>query len=245
MLVCALVAVVVIVLLVVIHSRAAIPMNIVNGLGAGASAALAITPLQWRASDAVPAHWRTLGDRGSRLSSSARAATSPGQALRNFVGGLAAAEIVAACRAIGLDPGLGIGLHDDVRGRQSLAWDVMEALRPTLDRLTLSILGGRVWRRGDFHELASGEVRLRPDWPAVQPDAVAKARSLVADVTRLLFDELRRTSAVAHLVEEVATVVANHALAPPGSRKTTVVDVPTILSESRRNRARQKEARLT
>jgi hypothetical protein len=49
---------------------------------------------------------------------------------------------------------------------------------------------------------------LRPDWPALKADSVAQARSLVAEVTRLLTEELRRTQAVAHVVEHVATVVA-------------------------------------
>jgi CRISP-associated protein Cas1 len=71
---------------------------------------------------------------------SARRATTPGQALRNFLGGLAACEIAVACRTIGLDPAMGIGLHDDVQGRQSLVWDVMEPLRPVLDRLTIEIV---------------------------------------------------------------------------------------------------------
>jgi hypothetical protein len=38
--------------------------------------------------------------------------------LRNFISGLATAEIAVACRTIGLDPGMGIGLHHDVRGRE-------------------------------------------------------------------------------------------------------------------------------
>ncbi len=203
--------------------------------------ALAAMSMRWVVADSVPDHWRTLGARRSRLSDNAQHATSPGQALRNFVGGLAGAEILIACRTIGLDPGLGIGLHDDVKGRQSLVWEVMEAVRPTLDALTLRLIGGRVWRRGDFHELGTGEVRLRPDWPALKADSVAQARSLVADVTRLLTDELRRTQAVGQVVEHVAAVVAAHAPDPPGSRKTTRVHVPTLLTESRRIRARQAE----
>jgi CRISPR-associated protein Cas1 len=203
--------------------------------------ALSATPVRWSATDAVPDHWRTLGNRRSRLSDNAQHASTPGQALRNFIGGLAGAEILVACRTIGLDPGLGIGLHDDVKGRQSLVWEVMEAVRPTLDALTLRILGGRAWRRSDFHELSTGEVRLRPDWPALKSDSVAQARSLVAEVTRLLTDELRRTQAVSQVVEHVATVIAKHAPNPPGSRKTTRVHVPTVLTESRRIAARRKE----
>jgi CRISPR/Cas system-associated endonuclease Cas1 len=68
---------------------------------------------------------------------------------------------------------MGIGLHHDVRGRESLVWEVMEAVRPTLDELNLDIFASRVWRRGDFHELPSGEVRLRPDWPVLKPDFTA------------------------------------------------------------------------
>lgn len=52
---------------------------------------------------------------------------------------------------------------------------------------------------------------------------MAQARSLVAEVTRLLTDELRRTQAVAQVVEHVATAIAAHAPDPPGSRKTTRV----------------------
>lgn len=207
--------------------------------------ALSATPMRWSTSDKVPDHWRTLGNRRSRLSDNAQHAITPGQALRNFVGGLAGAEILIACRTLGLDPGLGIGLHDDVKGRQSLVWEVMEAVRPTLDALTLRLLGGRAWRRGDFQELSTGEVRLRPDWPAVKPDSLARARSLVAEVTRLLTDELRRTQTVAPVVEHVATVVAAHAPNPPGSRKTTRVHVPTLLTESRRMHARRLEHTLT
>jgi CRISPR-associated protein Cas1 len=203
--------------------------------------ALSATPVRWSATDAVPDHWRTLGNRRSRLSDNAQHATTPGQALRNFVGGLAGAEILIACRTIGLDPGLGIGLHNDVKGRQSLVWEVMEAVRPVLDGLTLRILGSRVWRRGDFHELGTGEVRLRPDWPALRSDSVALARSLVAEVTRLVTDELRRTRAVALVVEHVAIVIAAHAPNPPGSRKTTRVQVPTLLTESLRTAARREE----
>jgi CRISPR associated protein Cas1 len=203
--------------------------------------ALAATPMRWVVADTVPNHWCTLGGRRSRLSDNAQHATTPGQALRNFIGGLAGAEILIACRTIGLDPGLGISLHDDVKGRQSLVWEVMEAVRPTLDALTLRILGGRVWRRRDFHELSTGEVRLRPDWPALKADSVAQARSLVAEVTRLLTDELRRTQAVGLVVEHVAAVVAAHAPNPPGSRKTTRVHVPTLLTQAIRITTRRQE----
>jgi hypothetical protein len=84
-------------------------------------------------------------------------------------------------------------------------------------------------------------VRLRPDWPALKADSVVQALSLVAEVTRLLTDELRRSKAVGRVVEHVAAVIAKYAPAPPGSRKTTRVQVPTVLTESRRIAARREE----
>ena len=212
--------------------------------GAAYHAVLSDVRMRWRDADPLPRHWHTLGSRTSIFGQGARSATTPGQALRNFLGGLAGAEIAVACRTIGLDPGMGVGLHHDVRGRESLVWEVMEAVRPTLDQLNLEILAGRVWRCGDFHELPSGEVRLRPDWPVLKPDYTARARSLVAEVTRLLHQALRRSQAVAHAVEHVATVVAEHAIETPDSIKITTIDVPTVLSGARRRRARRAERLL-
>ncbi len=88
-------------------------------------------------------------------------------------------------------------------------------------------------------------MRLRPDWPALRSDSVAQARSLVAEVARLLTDELRRTQAISQVVEHVASVIAKYAIDPPGSRKTTRVHVPTVLTESRRIAARREELRLS
>ena len=149
--------------------------------GAAYHAALADVPMRWRDADRLPRHWLTLGSRTSIFGQGARSATTPGQALRNFLGGLASAEIAVACRTIGLDPGMGIGLHHDVRGRESLVWEVMEAVRPTLDKLTLDVLASRVWRRGDFHELPSGEVRTPSGLASTQarlhrPSSLARRR---------------------------------------------------------------------
>lgn len=116
----------------------------------------------------------------------------------------------------------------------------MEAVRPTLD-LTLDVMRGRTWQRGDFHELPTGEVRLRPDWPVLRPQTVSVARSLVADVSRELLTALQRTKVVAHTVERVATVIADNAVETPGSKKTTDIVAPTILTNTARRRARRKE----
>ena len=61
--------------------------------GAAYHTALADVPMRWRDADRLPRHWLTLGSRTSIFGQGARSATTPGQALRNFLGGLASAEI--------------------------------------------------------------------------------------------------------------------------------------------------------
>jgi hypothetical protein len=75
----------------------------------------------------------------------------------------------------------------------------------------------------------------------LKPDYTARARSLVAEVTRLFHQALRRGQAVAHAVEHVATVVALHAIETPDSIKITAIDVPTVLTGARKRQARRAE----
>jgi hypothetical protein len=76
----------------------------------------------------------------------------------------------------------------------------------------------------------------------------AEARNttgLTRDWFSLLVRELRRTKLLAHVVERVAAVVAEHAVDTPGSRKVTDVRVRTILSHATQIRARYAEHGLT
>ncbi len=65
-----------------------------------------------------------------------------------------------ACAAVGLDPGLGI-VHNDARGRQSMALDIMEPVRPEAEGFVLDMLEGRTFRKAEFTETEDGNVRLR------------------------------------------------------------------------------------
>jgi CRISPR associated protein Cas1 len=82
-------------------------------------------------------------------------------ALLNYGYALAEAECRIAILAVGLDPGLGI-VHTDHRGRDSLALDLQEPLRPVVDQHVLDLLKDRHFRADDFHETRSGECRLLP-----------------------------------------------------------------------------------
>lgn len=110
----------------------------------------------------VPAHWRTFGMRSSPLTSSPRKAATPGNALLNYLYAIVEAEARLAALAVGCDPALGI-IHTDARGRDSLACDLMEPVRPHVDAAVLSLLDGQTFVRNDFFEARDGNCRLMPE----------------------------------------------------------------------------------
>lgn len=153
--------------------------------------AVAQLPLRFGKADArhVPEHWLTVGTRGSPLSGSPRLAITPAHALANYLYALLEAEARLACLACGLDPGLGI-VHADQKARDSLALDLIEAVRPMVDAYLLELTRERTFRARDFHETRQGSCRLLaplthtlaktiPTWRAhIAPVAEAVARML-------------------------------------------------------------------
>jgi hypothetical protein len=71
------------------------------------------------------------------------------------------AEGRLACLAVGLDPGLGI-LHSDLKGRDSMVLDVMEAVRPVVDGYVLDLFKVRLLTKTDFAEDGRGVLRVLP-----------------------------------------------------------------------------------
>ena len=67
-------------------------------------------------------------------------------------------EAVVACHAVGLDPLLGL-YHEPAFGRESLAADVIEPLRPHVDEWVWVLFRERALTAGSFHE-ADGAVLL-------------------------------------------------------------------------------------
>ena len=80
-----------------------------------------------------------------------RKAERPVNGILNHLYSLAEAEAVLACQAVGLDPGLGL-IHNDARGRQSLALDLIEPVRPLVDSFALDLLE-QLRRRADDYLL--------------------------------------------------------------------------------------------
>jgi len=119
-------------------------------------------PVLWPKADLrrIPDHWRTVGSRHSPLSGGPRLAVTPVQAILNYCFALLESESRLALSALGLDAGLGVGLHTDTSNRDSLALDVLEPVRPQIETWLLDWIAHEPLRRADFFEMANGNCRL-------------------------------------------------------------------------------------
>jgi CRISPR-associated endonuclease Cas1 len=119
-------------------------------------------PVFWPKADLrkIPKHWCTVGSRHSPLSGGPRLAVTPVHAILNYCSALLESETRLALSVLGLDPGLGMGLHTDTRNRDSLALDVLEPVRPQVESWLLDWIARQPLRRSDFFETATGNCRL-------------------------------------------------------------------------------------
>lgn len=115
--------------------------------------------------DRVPPHWWQYISRSTMTSPKARNATDPINAILNFCYRMAEIECRLACLATGLDPGFGF-LHLDQEGRDSLTLDLMEVIRPHVERYVLGLLGygetAHKFTRRNFKESNDGTCRILP-----------------------------------------------------------------------------------
>ncbi len=107
----------------------------------------------------VPEHWRSFGTRQSPLTGSPRLAANPANAILNYLYAVLESEAILAVAALGLDPGLGF-LHVDTKARDSLAFDVLEPIRPQVDSFVLNWITGSPLKREWFFEQPDGNCRL-------------------------------------------------------------------------------------
>jgi CRISPR-associated endonuclease Cas1 len=163
----------------------------------------------------VPEHWRTFGTRKSVITGSPRLATNPPNAILNYCYALLESETRLAAAAVGLDPGMGL-LHVDTPARDSLACDIMEAVRPSVDAWLLDWIMREPFRRSDFFEERNGNCRL--------------LRTLAAKLSET-------TSVWAKLVAPWAEYVA-HTLWATTSRPTHRSSIPTRLTQQHRRQAK-------
>jgi CRISPR-associated endonuclease Cas1 len=162
----------------------------------------------------LPEHWVSFGQRSSPFTSAPRLAANPANALLNYLYAILEAETRIACLAVGLDPTLGI-VHADQRSRDSLALDLMEAVRPDVDSYLLDLLERRIFHLNDFHETRRGVCRLLPPMTRLLAETAPGWARLIAPVA-----------------ERVAAILAE----APGSK---IDRLPTPLTNTNRHTRRQ------
>jgi CRISPR-associated endonuclease Cas1 len=111
---------------------------------------------------------RTFGARTSPLTASPRSAANPANALLNYLYGILEAKARIAILSIGLDSGMGV-LHADLKACDSLALDVMEPIRPEVDRFVLELLRSHTFAAGEFFETRQGVCRVLPPFRISSP----------------------------------------------------------------------------
>lgn len=167
-------------------------VRLAEAMAAGAYwSALAPISVRFARQDAtrVPAHWLTFGARTSTLTASPRLSTNPANSLLNYLYSLLEGEATLAARIVGLDPGLGV-LHADQLNRDSLSADLMEPVRPLVDRYVLRLLAERSFAASDFYETRQGVCRVTPplarELALTGPDWGRAVGEVAEDVARLL-----------------------------------------------------------
>ncbi len=107
----------------------------------------------------------SFGARISPLTGSPRLAVNPPNAILNYLYAVLESESRLAAAALGLDPGIGV-LHVDTPYRDSLACDLMEAVRPQVDGYLIDWLTREPLKREWFFEQRDGNCRLMGSFAA-------------------------------------------------------------------------------
>jgi CRISPR-associated protein Cas1 len=128
--------------------------------------ALSDWPIAFALREPVPEYWRTFGNRRSVLTGRPKTAITPANAIVNYLYNVALSELIIALQAAGLDPTMGILHGDDKDERASAAYDLLEPLRPIIDRWVLTWLREAAFSRRDFFEDGRGAVRMMPPLPS-------------------------------------------------------------------------------
>lgn len=143
-------------------------------------------------SQRVPDHWRTFGMRMSSLTGSPRHATNPINAILNYLYAVLEAETRLAAATLGLDPGIGV-MHLDTPNRDSLACDLMEAIRPDVDAFVLDWVKREPLTRNWFFEQRDGNCRLMAEFASKLSQTAPTWAKLIAPVAEWFAVEVSKS----------------------------------------------------
>jgi CRISPR-associated endonuclease Cas1 len=174
----------------------------------------------------VPQHWSVFGTRKSILTGSPRLATNPPNAILNYCYALLESESRLAAATLGMDPGMGL-LHVDTPARDSLACDIMEAVRPSVDAWLLDWITREPLRRSDFVEEKNGNCRLVPGFAAKLTETAHTWGKLVAPWAEYVARKLWATTSRSKTREGMPTrLTQQHRREAKGSLAPTAIVSP-------------------
>lgn len=121
--------------------------------------------LRWKGlgRNPIPQEWQSIGSRvGSNKSN--QFALHPVNAILNYAYGVLENQVRAQVLAAGLDPTIGYMHSNFEEGRTTLIFDLMEPLRPIMDRKILKFVLERTFSPADFILNKNGVCRLHPQF---------------------------------------------------------------------------------
>jgi CRISPR-associated protein Cas1 len=123
-------------------------------------------PLRWKGLNRhpIPIDWHYFGQRYTfaRNKGGTRNASHPVNAILNYAYAILESQVRIQVIAAGFDPTIGF-LHSGRRGRSDFVLDLMEPLRPVVDRRVLEFVQAYVFHPADFTIRPDGVCRLNPE----------------------------------------------------------------------------------
>ena len=148
-------------------------------------------PLRWKGigRKPIPPEWWHIVARPSMVSGRNRHASHPVNAMLNYAYAVLESQVRIATVSYGLDPAIGY-LHTSRPGRVALVYDLMEPLRPIVDRLVLGFGRSHTFAPSDFSLGRSGVCRLHPQL-ARQIALLTDKNTSVEETSLQLVEKLR------------------------------------------------------
>lgn len=126
-------------------------------------------PIKWEGTKRkpIPSDWYKFGLRSSvtRQKIKNRNASHPVNAILNYAYAVLESQIRIQIAVNGYDPTIGF-LHNSREDRHALVFDLMEPMRPVVDKAVLAFIKSNVFTPSDFIIRPDGVCRLHPDLAA-------------------------------------------------------------------------------
>jgi len=148
-------------------------------------------PVRWKGigHKPIPQEWQQIGARigRGRGGKSNQLAVHPVNAILNYAYGVLESQIRGSIVAAGADPTIGY-LHSTTRSPSALVYDLMEPVRPVMDRNVLEFVLGRTFAPDDFILNKDGVVRLHPQFARF----LVKSIQDIPEITKLTETSLKK-----------------------------------------------------